>query len=259
MRRRLLVLLVMAAAVALPAVAASPAGAASGACPRGTGVTVVVDGQVRCDPTPGSFARESFADAGFSLADVPDQPGAVCRIDGFPGDGRCFETDAYWALFFSKPGSGTWQYASVGVNGQRVSAGSWVAFVWQDSASRKAPSQTPLGPVPAAPAPGEGSGTAPGGGSGSGSGGGGEASSSPGPSDPSATPTPTPDPTESVPPTDAPAGSAGDSATDERRNTSAEVSDTGGGGPWGIVLAVLAIAGLGGAALVLQRRRSAGG
>lgn len=258
MLRRLLVLLVMGAAVTLPALVASSASAASGACPRGTGVTVVVDGQVRCDPTPGSFARESFADAGFTLADVPDQPGAVCRIDGFPGDGRCFETDAYWGLFFSKPGSGTWQYASVGVNGQRVSAGSWVAFVWQSSASRKAPSQTPLGPVPAAPAPGDGSGTAPDGGSG-GSGASGGASSAPDPSAAPTTPTPTPTPSESVPPTDAPSGSAGDSAADERRNTSAEIDDTGRGGPWGIVLAVLAIAGLGGAALVLQRRRSAGG
>lgn len=257
MLRRLLALLVMGAAIAVPAAVASPASAASGACPRGTGVTVVVDGQVRCDPTPGSFARESFADVGFSLADVSDQPGAVCRIDGFPGDGRCFETDAYWALFVSKSGSGTWQYASVGVDGQRVAAGSWVAFVWQGSASRKAPSQTPLGPVPAAPAPGEGSGTAPGGSGGSGGGGG--APGAPDPSETPTTPTPTPTPSESVPPTDAPTEGAGDSAADERRNTSAEVEGDDGGGPWGIVLAVLAIAGLGGAALVLQRRRSAGG
>ncbi len=256
MLRRLLALLLVGAAVALPAVVASPASAASGACPRGTGVTVVVNSQVRCDPSPGGFARESFADAGFGLEDLPDQPGAVCRIDGFPGDGRCFETDAYWGLFVSDGASGSWRYASVGVDGQRVSAGSWVAFVWQGSASRKAPSQTPVGPVPAAPAPGDGSsGTS---GSGSGGDGGGGATSAPDPST-TATPTPTPTPTESVPPTDAPTDGVRDSAGDQRRNTSAEVDDAGGGGPWGILLAVLAIAGLGGAAVVVQRRRSAGG
>ncbi|GAA1743002.1 hypothetical protein [Aeromicrobium alkaliterrae] len=258
--RGLLALAVTGAAFALPVVVASPAEAASGACTRGTGVTVVVNSQVRCDATPGGFARDSFTGEGFALEDVPGQTGAVCRIDGFPSDNRCFETDAYWALFVSDPGSGTWRYASVGVNGQRVKAGTWVAFVWQSSATRTAPSVTPVGPAPAAPAPAD-PGT-----SGGGSGGGGTGGTGGGSGSPTTAPTmpgPSATPTESAAPTETPAdgqsSSPGDAVDgDERESTSAEVAEREGGSVWGLLLAVVVI-GLMGAAVVLVRRRRQGG
>ena len=257
---RLLALVVLGAAAVLPVALVAPAQAASGACERGTGVTVVVNSTVRCDPTPGSNARESFAEVGFRLEDVPGQTGAVCKIDGSPGDNRCFETDAYWALYVSDGTSGSWRYASTGVNGVRVPAGTWAAFVWQGSTTRTAPSMTPIGPA-AAPAPAQ-----PGNGSGSGSGSG----TAPGPGQPSpgaatstaspeaaATPdaSTTPDPTATT--SDQPGAVANDD-TEGRDASATSAATDDGGGPWGAIVAVLALAGLGGAAFLVQRRRSAG-
>ena len=130
---------------------AGPAQAA--ACQRGTGVTVVVQGQgfnsVRC-VSSGGTASSNFGAAGHSLTRVASQPGFVCKVDGRPNIG-CQNTppsDAYWGLYWSRGDGGGWSYSNSGVGSLRVPNGGWVAFVFQDG-GRRSPSVTPLGPAPA--------------------------------------------------------------------------------------------------------------
>ncbi len=164
---RLVVVLLVG--LGLPAVASAPAQAA--ACPRGTGVTVVVNSDVRCLPgTTSGTARSAFEAAGHTLTPV-QQPGFfVCRVNGFP-DVSCADTppaDAYWAFWVSS-GNGTWSYASIGVAGQRVKAGDWVGLAWSTGGGAARPGVTPSGP---AAGTGGGSGGGSTGGSTGGSGGG---------------------------------------------------------------------------------------
>ena len=122
-----------AAALVVPAfvVVAEATPAAAAACTQGTGVTVVVGTQVDCVPGSGGNARAKVSAAGHSQVDVPRQPGAVCRIDGFPAAGQpCFETDAYWALYWSDGTSGSWVYSELGVNSLSIPTGGWVAWIW---------------------------------------------------------------------------------------------------------------------------------
>ncbi|EFQ82211.1 hypothetical protein HMPREF0063_12735, partial [Aeromicrobium marinum DSM 15272] len=135
-------------AAGLTVVAQAPAQAA--ACQQGTGVTVVVNGSVSCVSGGGGTAATKFGQAGHTLAGVPNQPGAVCRVNGFPAPGQpCFETNAYWGLFHANGTGGGWQYATVGAYSLSIPAGGWVAFVWQGSDNRTNPSMTPVGPAPA--------------------------------------------------------------------------------------------------------------
>lgn len=134
---------------------AAPAHAA--ACAPGTGVTVVVNSGVRCDPDGGTGERASknFADAGHSLSFASRSGGFVCRVDGQPADDPCTEaspSDAYWALFWSDGTSGTWAYASLGVGSLRAPKGGAVAFVFQKSESKTFPAvPAPVAAPPSSP------------------------------------------------------------------------------------------------------------
>lgn len=144
------VLVTAAAAVALPA---APAGAAY--CSSAGGVSALVDfgelgGGTATGCGSGSHADDAFKSAGFTLSSNADQPEFVCKVQGKPADGRCLETDAYWAFFVSDDGKG-WVYASKGVYSQPVDAGDSVALVWQSTQGQRTP---PVGPAaPPSPTP----------------------------------------------------------------------------------------------------------
>lgn len=164
-RARLVGLLaaVLLGTAAGPVATAPAAQAAAGYCPRGTGVTVVVDNgaagggsSVRCDPGgAGTVASTVVPRAGYPLTYVVRQPGFVCRVAGRPASAPCQNTppaNAYWGLFWSDGRSGTWNYANVGVGSLKVPAGGFIGFRWQ-SGGRTAPGPAPVGPAAATPAP----------------------------------------------------------------------------------------------------------
>lgn len=158
-RRHLVALLVAAlGTTGLAVVTAAPASAA--ACERGTGVTVVVDGNqlgglsTTCVPGGGRSATSAFSAAGVSMTYAARQQGFVCRVNGAPANAGCVNAspaNAYWSLWTSS-GNGSWTYASTGVGSTSVPAGGWVAWSWQGQSARSAPSVSPQGPAPA-PAP----------------------------------------------------------------------------------------------------------
>lgn len=123
------------------------------ACAAGTGVTVVVNSDVRCVSGGGGTASSKFSAADFSLSNYR---GFVCSIDGSPDPAKACHSfappDAYWALWVSDGRSGTWNYASNGAYTQTVVTGGWVAFKWQNSSTRTKPGMTPY-TAPPAPAP----------------------------------------------------------------------------------------------------------
>jgi hypothetical protein len=150
---RLLAAIVLVAAGST-AVAASPASAA--ACTTASGVTVVVDfhelgGGVQqlCDAGGGGkYASTVFGESGFSLTRVQREQGFVCRVNNAPSSAQesCVSTppaDAYWGLWWSNGTSGTWTYASAGVDSQTVPAGSSVALSWNGSSTKSPPRSTP--------------------------------------------------------------------------------------------------------------------
>ena len=155
---RLLTALAATAAVTVGAlgVGAAPSAASSGRCPRGTGVTVVVDygplggGVVTaCDPDgAGRPATEVMGRAGFALTYVNNQPGFVCRIDGKPDESQesCASTppsDAYWGLFWSDGDPATWKYASQGAGSLEVPEGGSIGWRFQDGGDREDPGAPP--------------------------------------------------------------------------------------------------------------------
>ena len=148
----------LAAATVLVAAAGafvqSPASAA--ACATADGVTVVVDFNQLGGGVPqacvtgggGANAAELFAAASHELARVQQQPGFVCRVDGLPTEEEeaCVRTppaDAYWGLWWSNGDTGTWTYASEGVDSLTVPDGGSVALSWNGSSTRSQPSATP--------------------------------------------------------------------------------------------------------------------
>lgn len=146
--------LLAATLLGVAAVAAVPVGPASAAaCSAGSGVTVVVNGAVGCDSSGGGTAMSNFRDAGHTLQDYH---GFVCRIDGAPSAANACSgyppADAYWGLFWSNGTSGTWTYSSEGAGSLNVPNGGWVAFVWQDSNTKRYPAMKPVSAAPA-PAP----------------------------------------------------------------------------------------------------------
>lgn len=132
----------------------APAHAASGRCPAGTGVTVVVDygplgGGVAygCDPDgAGQPGSKVVPAAGFPLTYVSSQPGFVCRVSGKPASDPCQRTpppDAYWGIFWSDGSSRTWKYASVGIGSLKVPEGGSIGWRFQDGGTRDDPSAPP--------------------------------------------------------------------------------------------------------------------
>ena len=160
----------------------APASAA--ACTTTSGVTVVVDfhelgGGLRqvCDPGSGQDGGERFDDAGFDLDRVQRQPGFVCRVNGAPADDPCVNTppsDAYWSLWWSDGESGSWTYATQGIDSLVVPDGGSIALSWKGSSESSPPGVAPGTPDdPPSSSPSPSSGSSPGGqhsgGSGSGS------------------------------------------------------------------------------------------
>lgn len=130
---------------------ALPAEAA--ACERGSGVTVVVQGNgingTHCVPNGASnSALSNLHSAGYSTNSVPNQPGTVCQINGTPAKNECWGLDSYWGIFWANGSGGSWNYSQQGAGSLKVGAGGWVGFRFQDSNSRKAPSAKPVGPAP---------------------------------------------------------------------------------------------------------------
>ena len=137
------ILAVAAAGVVLP----SPAGATT--CGTASGVSVVVDfhelgggAQSSCDAGgAGEYADQQFADAGYTLTPVNNEPGFVCQVDRLPQT-RCDRTppaNAYWSLWWSDGTSGKWKYSSVGVTSLKVPAGGYVALSWQKGNAQAPP------------------------------------------------------------------------------------------------------------------------
>lgn len=152
--------LLASAVVAVGLVALVPSAASAAACTKGTGVTVVVDGNqlgglsTTCVPGGGSSATSAFSSAGVSLRYASRMPGFVCRVNNQPTSDPCVNTSpstAYWSLWWSK-GDGTWTYSSLGVQSLSIPKGGWVAWSWQGQSATSAPSVTPQGPA-AKPAP----------------------------------------------------------------------------------------------------------
>ncbi|WP_235734669.1 hypothetical protein [Nocardioides alcanivorans] len=158
------VLLTATAWVVLPGGLTQPAAAA--ACTGNSGVTVVVDYnelggiQAGCaNGSGGKSASAAFAEANFTLSFVRDDPanGFVCRVAGLPTGSVCGNTppaDAYWGLWYSDGTSGTWTYATRGVNQLKVPNGSFVAFAWHQGGGRaEAPDVAPRRSTPESPKP----------------------------------------------------------------------------------------------------------
>lgn len=152
-RRFFVAAVLLVGTLVLPVAVSVPAHAA--ACVKGTGVTVVVQGQginsTTCVLGTKAKASVKFAEAGHRLDRAALESGFfVCRVDGRPASdpcGKASPADAYWALYHADGLGGSWVYSSVGVAGLDRSAGQWVAFVFQDSHSATRPSMTPVGPT----------------------------------------------------------------------------------------------------------------
>jgi len=145
-RARILLAAVVGAAASIIGIT-MPAQAA--ACPRGTGVTVVVNSSVRCDANGGGRASSNFTDTGHSLKYVGN--GFVCQVDNYPAECKP-PSDDYWSLWWSDGRSGSWVYSGAGVGSLKVPSGGWVAFRFQNNGSKIQPGVRPIGPAPA-PAP----------------------------------------------------------------------------------------------------------
>jgi hypothetical protein len=151
--RRYAVRLAAAALVAAAAglVVPPPAGAAT--CGGAGGVSVVVDFhqlgglESACDAQGGGrTAAQQMTDVGHVLTRVQRQPGFVCRVDGKPKSDPCVDippSDAYWSLWWSDGKSGSWTYASVGVDSLKVPSGGYVALSWQGTSGKAPPRVSP--------------------------------------------------------------------------------------------------------------------
>ena len=158
----------LVAAVVLTAAAgvlpSAPAQAA--ACSTAGGVTVVVDfhelgGGVQqvCDAGgAGDDAATQFEASGFHLTRVQRQPGFVCRVNDAPSSDQesCVNTppsNAYWGLWWSDGKSGSWTYASQGVDSLTVPEGGYVALSWNGSDAKSPPGASPAPHASPSPSP----------------------------------------------------------------------------------------------------------
>ena len=135
-----------------------------GACPStSSGVTVVVDfgafgagTVVRCAPGDPTTGFAALAGAGFSLEQVSNVPGFLCRIDGRPGAGQesCVNTppaSAYW-VYWHAPRGGGWTYSSSGAATRNPAPGTVEGWTFAGPSGVKPPSVPPP-PAPGAPKP----------------------------------------------------------------------------------------------------------
>jgi hypothetical protein len=153
--RALLAAAVLATGLGGTSVSLPAAGAATGRCSGGTGVTVVVDygplgpgTEIGCDPDGGGRAASQVVPAaGFPLSYVSGQP-FVCRVKGLPGPSTedCNGTppaNAYWGLFWSDGRSGRWVYSSEGVSSLDVPDGGSIGWRFEDGGARENPGVAP--------------------------------------------------------------------------------------------------------------------
>lgn len=158
-----------------------PAAAANGPCPGTTGVTVVVDFQalgggvvVRCAPSSPATGFKALTSAGFSIEEVRNVPGFLCRIDGRPDAAQdsCINTPpatAYWSYWHASRG-GMWVASQEGGKTRTPPPGSVDGWSFSDdgsagpasppgidppaaSATPKPATPKPATPKPATPAP----------------------------------------------------------------------------------------------------------
>ncbi|HEY8058388.1 MAG TPA: hypothetical protein VID94_06540, partial [Acidimicrobiales bacterium] len=142
-----------------------------GPCPGSTGVTVVVDFQVlgggvltRCAPGAPVSGFDALKGAGFSIAEVQNVPGFLCRIDGKPtvAQDRCVNTppaSAYWS-YWHAPRGGAWVTSQEGGKTRKPPIGSVDGWSFSDDGSPGAasppgiaPPKPPATPKPATPKP----------------------------------------------------------------------------------------------------------
>ncbi len=155
--------LVAVAVGMVPPVVGAP-GAAAATCSGVGGISVVVDfnGLGGAESTGcvtgkgGNSAAAVFGAAGVDLTRARNQPGFVCRVEAVPADDPCVNaspTDAYWSLWWSDGSSGSWSYASLGVDQLKIPEGGSVAFAWDDQEGQVRPSTPPPTKPKPAPAP----------------------------------------------------------------------------------------------------------
>lgn len=175
MKKRLIAIAALTAALALSGCAAgengaTSAGAGDGSAGAGSitnvsdcaGIEVVVDFGALNEPTvrhcldtdTAVTAAQAFIETGVELSESQAFAGAICRVDGYPADGVVLEYDgdsytedcvnmgpvwAYWGLFIDT-GEG-WGYAQEGAASQNVEPGEAIAFAWQfgDTAEPRLP------------------------------------------------------------------------------------------------------------------------
>ena len=134
--------------------------AATAATCGGAGVSVVVDfkglgggQQTGCvSGKGGSSAATVLVAAGVELTRARNQPGFVCRVQQVPASDPCVNaspSEAYWSLWWSDGSSGSWSYASLGVDQLKIPEGGSVGFAWDDQSGQVQPGTAP----PKAPAP----------------------------------------------------------------------------------------------------------
>lgn len=147
-------------------VAGAPA--ATAATCSGAGVSVVVDfkdlgggQQTGCvTGKGGSSAATILGAAGVELTRARNQPGFVCRVQQVPASDPCVNaspSDAYWALWWSDGSSGSWSYASLGVDQLEIPEGGSVGFAWDDQSGQVKPGTAPPKAPAASPSPSQGS------------------------------------------------------------------------------------------------------
>ena len=138
---------------------APPVAASSGPCPGTTGVTVVVDYQalgggvvVRCAPGSPSTGFKALTAAGFTIAEVQNVPGFLCRIDGRPSPAQqaCINTPpaaAYWSYWHAARG-GTWSSSAEGAKTRTPPPGSVEGWSFSDDGSPGEASPPGIAPPP---------------------------------------------------------------------------------------------------------------
>jgi hypothetical protein len=254
------------AAVAGAALPAAPVAAAKTIC-----VGLVVDarslgGELSTDCTTvpdGSTGYDVLKAAGHTVGFRQD--GLICTIDNRPADG-CEATDAihYWAYFHREAHASSWSYSSEGATTYQPDNGESEGWVWRNgdmakpanvpysticpqaasphpSAARSTQSARPRATPSASQSPANTAPTTV------------SRSSAPTPSRPSRparqhSPSATTQPAHEVPATTSPTAVAAITSPN---------SDGSSGPPWGLLLGLVVIAGLGGAAAFVWRRRSA--
>ena len=131
-----------AAAIAAP----SAHGVGDGPCAPSAGVTVVVERAgvktISCDESGSKYALGNFSAVGHSIQ--ADGKGFICRIDDFPGpDTSCTDYDSYWSLWDADGAGAPWHYSDYGARSLKITKGGWVAFKFQTTNDRVAPSMKP--------------------------------------------------------------------------------------------------------------------